>query len=235
MDQQKLFHEKAGRKIFLVDDHPMLREGLKRLIEQIPDCAICGEAETASDAMAAITELCPDLVIMDISLPDRNGLELLKDMRSQMQDMRILVFSMHDEMLYAERTLKAGALGYLMKGADSTLVVEAVTRTLEDGIYVSPKVSNLLLKGISGGMARKTGLEKLSDRELEILEQIGRCRSSGEISELLHISPKTVDAHRANIRAKLELPDAQSLLREAVLWVERASEPRKDRDTDFLP
>ena len=231
-DPQDITPKKAERRVFLVDDHPMLRDGLKRLVEQIPGCVICGEAESAAGALEIMPRLKPDLAIIDISLPDRNGLELLKDMHSLMPDVRMLVFSMHDEILYAERVLKAGAQGYLMKGADTALVIDAVGRILDDGIYISPMVSNVLLRGISAGKTQKRGLNMLTDRELEIFEQIGRCMSSGQISDKLNISPKTVDAHRANIRVKLDLPDASSLLREAVLWVELATKPGGRLDSE---
>ncbi len=213
------------QQVFLVDDHPMLLDGLTRLVEQIPGCKICGKAASASEALAQIPSIMPDLVITDISLPDKNGLELIKDLHAILPELRILTFSMHDEMLYAARTLRAGGKGYLMKGADTELLATAVNRVLEDGIYLSPEVSDNLLKNLSGGAAPQTRLQVLTDRELEIFELIGRCQSITEIAEQLHISPKTVDAHRGNIKAKLNLPDAQSLMREAILWIELAKEP----------
>ncbi len=216
-------------KIYLVDDHPMLRDGLGRLIGQLPEYTICGEATTAAEALEQIPKILPDLVVMDISLPDKNGLDLLKDLQALAPGIKVLVFSMHDEMVYAERTLKAGSKGYVMKGADSTLMVDAIKRILANGIYFSPRVSDHLLKNLSVGKSSGNRLQTLSDRELEVFGMIGRCFSSGQISDQLNISPKTVDAHRANIKTKLNLPDAPSLLREAILWIELAKEPNRDR------
>ena len=214
------------KKIFLVDDHPMLREGLMRLIEQKADCQVCGEAMTASQALDAIPILEPDMVMMDISLPDKSGLELIKDLKAITPHIRILVFSMHDEMLYAERVIRAGAKGYLMKGAPTEKLSAAIDCVLADGLYLSNQVSNHILNSLSGnrfdGQVGQVGIERLSDRELEIFELIGRGRSNAQIAGQLHISPRTVDAHRCNIKTKLSLSDAPSLMREAVLWIELA-------------
>ncbi|MEO7098375.1 MAG: response regulator transcription factor [Luteolibacter sp.] len=214
------------KRIFLVDDHPMLREGLRRLITQISDCQVCGEAATSADALEAVPRLLPDLVVMDISLPDKNGLELLKDFQCLVPDVRILVFSMHDEMLYAERVVRAGAKGYLMKGAAAEKITEAIERVLTGGHHLSERVSTHLLNCLSNnrlpGQVGQVGVERLTDRELEIFELIGRCRTTGQIADQLNISPRTVDAHRSNIKAKLGLPDAPALIREAVLWIELA-------------
>lgn len=213
------------KRIFLVDDHPMLREGLVRLIEQQPGCEVCGEADTASEGMEAILRLSPDLVMTDISLPDKNGLELIKDLQAMRPGIPILVFSMHDEMLYAERVMRAGAKGYLMKGTMIESLAEAIHCVLSGGVYLSRRVSNHILKNLSGSRpAGKSGLKSLTDRELEVFELIGAGKSNTQISDQLHISPKTVDAHRANIRSKLSLPDGPALVREAVLWVELGTE-----------
>jgi len=209
------------KKIFLVDDHPMLREGLQRLIEQQPGCQVCGESDTAAGALDAILRLSPDLVMTDISLPDKNGLELIKDLQALSPTIPILVFSMHDEMLYAERAMRAGAKGYLMKGTMIDGLAEAMASVLAGGVYLSRRVSDHILQNLSGTRTpAKSGLKSLTDRELEIFELIGSGKSSTQISDQLHISPKTVDAHRANIRSKLALTDGPALLREAVLWVE---------------
>lgn len=209
------------KRIFLVDDHPMLREGLQRLIEQQPGCEVCGESDTACGALEAILRLAPDLVMTDISLPDKNGLELIKDLQTLSPGIPILVFSMHDEMLYAERAMRAGAKGYLMKGTMVEALEEAIDCVLSGGVYLSHRVSDHILHNLSGNRALcRIGLKSLTDRELEIFEMIGGGKSSMQISDLLQISPKTVDAHRANIRGKLAFPDSPALLREAVLWVE---------------
>lgn len=212
------------KRIFLVDDHPMLRTGLIRLIENKAGCEVCGESETASAAMDAIPAAAPDIVLMDISLPDKSGLELIKDLLARFPELRILVFSMHDEMLYAERVVRAGAKGYLMKGESTEKLIEAIDCVLAGGLYLSRRVCDHVINNMSKNRSvENTGPKSLTDRELEIFELIGRGKTNSQIAVQLHISPKTVDAHRTNIRAKLALPDSASLMREAVLWVELAS------------
>jgi DNA-binding NarL/FixJ family response regulator len=209
------------KQIFLVDDHPMLREGLVRLIEHDPGWRVCGQAASAADAVESIQALSPDLVVMDITLPDKSGIEVIKDLQCLTPGLKILVFSMHDEMLYAQRAIRAGAKGYLMKGAATGKLIEAIGRVMSGEIYLSTLVSNQILHGLSGKRGpEQFGLERLTDRELEVFELLGHGKSTGQISDMLHISPKTVDAHRFNLKAKLSLPDAQSLMREAILWVE---------------
>lgn len=212
------------KRIFMVDDHPMLRTGLARLIETKAGCEICGESETASDALDAIPAAEPDIVLMDISLPDKSGLELIKDLLARFPELRILVFSMHDEMLYAERVVRAGAKGYLMKGESTEKLVEAIDCVLSGGLYLSRRVCDHVLNNMSRNRSiENAGPKCLTDRELEIFELIGRGKTNSQIADQLHISPKTVDAHRTNIRSKLALPDSATLMREAVLWVELAS------------
>lgn len=218
------------KQIFIVDDHPMLREGVASIIERNPEYKVCGSAETAADTVDRIMELRPDLVMMDISLPDKSGLELIKDLQARFPGLKILVFSMHDELLYAERVMRAGARGYLMKGAPSGKLAEAIHCILSGDPYLSSSVSNHILGGLSTKSSHGLiGVERLSDRELEIFELIGRGIPSHRISELLVISQKTVDAHRANIKTKLSLPDAPALIREAVVWVELTSGSRGTR------
>lgn len=209
------------KQIYLVDDHPMLLEGLVRLIGHRSDWQVCGHAANACEAIAAIQEVSPDLVVMDITLPDKSGIEAIKDLQCLTPGLKILVFSMHDEMLYAQRAIRAGAKGYLMKGAATEMLIQAIDRVMSGEIYLSSPVSNQILRGLSGRRgAEQFGLERLTDRELEVFELLGYGKSSGQISDLLHISPKTVDAHRFNLKTKLSMPDAQALLREAILWVE---------------
>jgi len=212
------------KKIYLVDDHPMLREGLSQLIRNKAGCEICGESETASGALTAIPDCAPDIVLMDITLPDKNGLELIKDLQALLPELKILVFSMHDEMLYAERVMRAGAKGYLMKGESTDKLNEAIDCVLSGGLYLSRNVCDHVLNSMSKKRAvTPPGPGSLTDRELEIFELIGRGRSCAQIASQLNISPKTVDAHRTNIRSKLGLPDSTALMREAVLWVELAT------------
>ena len=208
------------KRIFVVDDHPMLREGILRQVESTPGLQVCGEAATAKDAFQEIQRELPDLVLMDISLPDKSGLELIKDLQSFVPQVAILVFSMHDEILYAERVMRAGAKGYLMKGAGSDKLKEAIQRVLSGELYLSSKISTQIINGLSGKNSANLGLRRLSDRELEIFDLIGRGHTNMQIAEKLHISVRTVDAHRTNIKAKLNLADGASLVRKAILWVE---------------
>lgn len=204
----------------------MLREGMSHLVEGKAGYQVCGEAANAAEAIDAIPALKPDLAILDLSLPDKSGLELIKDIQALCPEIPILVFSMHDELLYAERVIRAGGKGYLVKGSSAEDLVEAINMVMDGGIYLSPKVSSHILKGLSGPRKRdqRSRLERLSDRELEVFALIGRGKSTSQIAEQLHISPRTVDAHRCHIRAKLGLPDSPSLVREAVLWVELNNE-----------
>ena len=208
------------KRIFVVDDHPMLREGILRQVESTPGLQVCGEAATAKDAFQEIQRELPDLVLMDISLPDKSGLELIKDLQSFVPQVAILVFSMHDEILYAERVMRAGAKGYLMKGAGSDKLKEAIQRVLSGELYLSSKISTQIINGLSGKNSANLGLRRLSDRELEIFDLIGRGHTNMQIAEKLHISVRTVDAHRTNIKGKLNLADGASLVRKAILWVE---------------
>jgi DNA-binding NarL/FixJ family response regulator len=208
--------------IFLVDDHPMLRSGLRHLIDQERDLDVCGEASTAAEAMASIPLLQPDLVVMDLTLPDKSGLELVKDLLAMRPATRVLVFSMHDEMLYAERVIRAGGRGYLVKGSDSDQFIRAIQEVLSGGLFLSDRVSNHILNRMALGNKREPsfGPGTLTDRELEIFQMLGRGFGTPQIADQLHISPRTVDAHRNNLRMKLSLPDAAAVLREAVIWVE---------------
>lgn len=206
-------------RIFVVDDHPMLRGGLRHSIGVEPDWTVCGEASNAAEALVLVPESKPDLVIMDITLPDKSGLELIKDLRALCPDIPVLVYSMHDEMLYAERVIRSGARGYLMKGASTEEFLKAMTDVLGGSLYLSDRVAGHILNRLGMGNSR-SGLSGLTDRELEVFELIGRGIPIPQIGKTLHISPRTVDAHRTNIRLKLGLPDAGAVMREAVVWVE---------------
>jgi DNA-binding NarL/FixJ family response regulator len=206
-------------RIFVVDDHPMLRGGLRHSIGVEPDWTVCGEASTAAEAQDSVPHVQPDLVIMDITLPDKSGLELIKDLQALCPRIPVLVYSMHDEMLYAERVIRAGARGYLMKGATTEEFLKAMTDVLSGSLYLSKRVAGHILNRLGRGNSR-SGLTSLTDRELEVFEMIGRGVAIPQIGETLHISPRTVGAHRTNIRLKLGLPDAAAVMREAVVWVE---------------
>ena len=212
----------SKKKVLVVDDHPILREGLAQLISRQPDLMVCGEAGDAQQAMTLIESLKPDLAVVDISMAGKSGLELIKDLRVMHPDMSVLVMSMHDESLYAERVLRAGARGYIMKQAGGDLVLKAIRQVLNGEVYISPVMSAKILDTLSGRKPRGSSspIEKLSDREFEIFQLVGLGKSTRDTAKQLNLSPKTVDAHRGHIKEKLELKDATSLVRYAVRWVE---------------
>jgi len=212
-------------RVFILDDHPMMRQGLCQLIEAEPDLSVCGEAETAGNAFEAITALKPDLVLADISLPDKNGLELIKDVQSVAPGLAVLVISMHDESLYAERVLRAGGRGYIMKQEGGKKLMQAIRQVLSGQIYVSEKMSATILELFSGrrAEAESAPVGKLSDREFEVFQLIGQGKSTKEIAAGLHLSAKTVEVHRINIKQKLDLKSAPELIRYAVRWIESGS------------
>lgn len=210
------------KRILIVDDHPMMRQGLGQLIGAEPDLVVCGEAEDAGRALDAIGTLKPDLVLADISLPGKNGLELIKDFQAIQPGLPVLVISMHDESLYAERVLRAGGRGYIMKQEGGKKLMQAMRHVLEGKIYVSEKISAGILETLSGHRpgAEGSAVEKLTDRELEVFQLIGQGKGTSDIAGVLHLSVKTVDVHRANIKAKLKLNSASELIRYAVRWTE---------------
>ena len=209
-------------RILIVDDHPLMRKGLALSIDAEPDLSVVSQAEDAEQAMEAIDEAAPDLAIVDISLPGMSGLELLKHMQALRPELLVLVVSRHDEALYAERAIRAGARGYVMKLEAADVIVKAIRRVLNGGIYVSDEINERLLLGIARGRESlaKSPLEVLSDRELEVFELTGRGRSTREIAEKLHLSIKTVESYRARIKDKLTLSNAAELMQHAVNWVE---------------
>jgi DNA-binding NarL/FixJ family response regulator len=210
------------RRVFLVDDHPMTREGLAANIERQADLEVCGEANNPAEAMSVLASLKPDLMVTDMTMPGRSGVEFIKDVHAMMPGLPILVLSMHDEMLFAERALRAGARGYLMKDAGSAKVLEVIRLILGGQSFVSPQMSARLLDAVTGRRPRgsTSPIEKLSDREFEVFRLLGTGKSTKEVAEALNLSPKTVDVHRGRIKEKLQLKDATSLLHHAVRWVE---------------
>lgn len=209
------------RRLLLVDDHPIFRKGIAMLIEHEPDIIICAEAETAAQALGLVERLELDLVIADISLQDTNGIELVKSLRVLRPHLPVLVLSMHDESLYAERALRAGARGYLMKQAPPDQVVAAIRQVLRGELYLSAAANLLMLNTFVAGRGGKSTVEKLSDRELEIFELLGRGRGTSMIAHDLCLSVKTIEAHRSHIKTKLGLSTAPELVRAAVEWVTR--------------
>ncbi len=212
----------AVRRILLVDDHPITRQGLAAMIALEADLEVCGEAETAAAASAAIDRLQPHLVLVDLSLPGRSGLDLIKDLAVSHPTVPTLVLSMHDEGLYAERALRAGARGYLMKSAGGRAVMEAIRTVLAGQISVSPTVSTEILESLGGRTSRSPGpkVSGLSDREFEVFRFIGQGLGTREIAGQMNLSIKTVETHRAHLKEKLSVKDSPGLVREAVRWVE---------------
>ena len=208
------------KKLLLVDDHPMMRAGLTGLINQQADLEVCCEAGTVAEALTEIPKCSPDLVVTDLTLPGRGGLELIKDVKVLHPDLPVLVISMHDEMLHAERALRAGARGYLMKEAGAEKMLEAIRRVLGGQVYVSERMSAKIFDIFSGRRAHNSPIEKLTDREFEVFQLIGQGKTTRAIAQQLNLSSKTVDVHRGHIKEKLALPDATSLVRHAVRWVE---------------
>jgi DNA-binding NarL/FixJ family response regulator len=210
------------RRILVVDDHPFMRAGLAQLIDRQPDLTVCGEAGHPAAAAAELAKSKPDMVLTDITMPGRSGIEFIKDLRAAHPALPILVVSMHDEAIYAERLLRAGARGYIMKEAGGENLLLAIRRVLDGEIYVSPRMSAKILENVSGRTPRGSNspIQKLTDREFEVFRMIGQGKSTRDIATQLHLSPKTVDVHRSHIKEKLELTDVTSLVRHAVRWVE---------------
>lgn len=210
------------RKVLLVDDHPFMRAGVAQLIDSQPDLAVCGEAGDPVGAMQELVKANADLVLTDINMPGRNGLEFIKDLLAQYSNLPIIVLSMHDEKIYAERALRAGARGYLMKEAGGENLLTAIRMVLGGQVYVSPQMAATILNNISGQKPRGSNspFGKLTDREFEVFQLVGHGKSTREIAEQFNLSPKTVDVHRGHIKEKLDLKDSIALVRHAARWVE---------------
>ncbi len=209
-------------RIFIVDDHPMMRDGLAQLISQQPDMETCGQAGDAFEAVEQIKAAEPSLVLADITLPGRDGLELIKDIQALDPAIAVLVLSMHDEALYVERVLRAGGRGYVMKQEGGKRIMEAIRQVASGQISVSEKMSAKILEIFSGRRpeAAASPVETLTDREFQVFQCIGRGQETKEIATLLHVSPKTVEVHRANIKAKLKIKSMGELIRYSVRWVD---------------
>ena len=208
-------------KVLIVDDHPVVREGLADLLNAQSDFTVCGEAGSSRKAMAAITETQPDLGVVDITLPGANGIELIKNIVAQWPNLPVLVLSSYDETLYAERALRAGAKGYVMKQEATETLTVALRRIRNGQIYVSPKLANKLMrKAINGNSPHENSpLDILTDRELETLELVGHGHSTRQIADDLGLSIKTIESHRAHLKEKLNLKTGAELVRFAVQWV----------------
>jgi len=227
MNHTKSSPTDSKARILLVDDHAVVRFGISQLINRQPDLEVCGEADTAAQALDAITAGKPDLVIADISLKDSSGLELMRNVKAQYPRLPVLVVSTHDESIYAEIAFRAGALGYLMKSEPVERVLVAIRRVLSGQLYVSEALAGRLLqKQIRGRTeAQKTPADSLSDREIEVFELIGRWKGTRQIADELHLSVKTIEYYREQIKRKLNLKSATELAQAANTWVEREMSP----------
>jgi DNA-binding NarL/FixJ family response regulator len=212
----------AKRKVLVVDDHPIVRAGLAQLINREPDLAVCGDAEEMHAALRNISELKPDILIVDISLNGPDGLDLLKAIRSSDPNLPVLILSMHDESIYAERALRAGANGYIMKQEATERVLVALRRILNREIYVSDRVANQMLRQFVGGggaaATKRSPLDELSDRELEVLRLIGEGQGTRQIADGLHLSIKTVETYQGHLKEKLGLKNSRELMQYAIQW-----------------
>lgn len=214
------------KRVLIVDDHPLLREGIACLINNQPDLVVCGEAEDRAGALAITKTTKPDLAVVDISLKDQSGLELIKDFKVRFPELLILALSVHDESVYAERALRAGARGYVMKREASEKVLEAIRSVLDGNVYVSSRIAAGILDKATGHplATLRSVLDVLSDREMDVLMWIGKGYGSNQIAKQLHISVKTVEAHRSNIKLKLKLPSSSELLQCAIGWAQHMGE-----------
>jgi len=214
------FPWQAKRKVLLVDDHPIVREGMALLINRETDLEVCAAAEDSNAALDAIQSHRPDLAIVDISLPGRDGLELLKTIRAKDTQMPVLILSMHGETTYAERALRAGANGYIMKQEATEKVLIAIRRILNREIYVSEQIANRMLQHLAGADEKdRSPLDGLSDRELEVFRRMGDGQSTREIAEELHLSVKTIETHQARLKEKLSLRSSRELVQYSIEYV----------------
>lgn len=213
------------KRILLVDDHPLIRKGLRLTLEAENDFMVCGEAGSADEAIAIIPELAPDIIILDISLPGPSGLDMLRQLDTSKVNGLVLVVSRHDEILYAERAIRAGARGYVMKSEPPQALIAAIRKVLAGGIHVSAAINERLLQGIAAGQQsfNQSPAEALSTRELEVFEMTGRGMGTREIADRLELSIKTVESYRARIKMKLNLNNAAELVQHAVQWSESSS------------
>jgi DNA-binding NarL/FixJ family response regulator len=209
-------------RLLLVDDHPVVLDGYRLMLNAQPDLEVCSTATNESDALNRVAREHPDLIVADLNMPGRGGLELIKDLLALHPGVKILVCSMHDEMLYAERALRAGAKGYLTKDSSGLVMLAAIRRVLGGGIYISERLASRVLDAFAGARPRGSNspLEKLSDREFEVFRLFGEGKTAKEIAGQLNLSPKTVAVHRDHIKEKMEFATSAEMIRQAVRWVE---------------
>ena len=216
--------EHLTHRIFVVENHPVMLEGYDRLLASTPDLDLCGQATSGTDALKAIPEAGPDLVLVDLSIPDMNGLDVIKQLRVVSPNLATLVVTAHSEALYSERALRAGAHGFVSKDASPEVLLDAIRTVLRGERYLSPALREHLTQQAASGQEEASPLTLLSDRELEVFEHFGRGFSTVETAEALFISPKTVETHRANIKRKLGLKRTNEVIQRATLWVESLHE-----------
>jgi DNA-binding NarL/FixJ family response regulator len=221
MTQDKgLSHFGRKHKILLVDDHPLVRRGLADLIAGEPNLEVCGQASDVAGALQEVERTHPDLVVIDLTLKGGHGIDLIEKIKARSQQVRMLVSSMHDEMLFAERVLRAGAMGYVTKQESPETLLGAVRQVLRGEVYLSPRMTSRLLHRVAaGGLPQESPLEILSNRELEVFEMIGQGLTTLQIARRLELSPKTIETHREKIKQKLNLKNSAELSRRAVQWV----------------
>jgi DNA-binding NarL/FixJ family response regulator len=207
-------------RVLLVDDHPIVRQGLALLIDREPDLCVCGEAEGAHSAFHAITTLCPDIVVLDISLSGPDGLDVLKELRLKTSSLPVLILSMHDESIYAERAMRAGSNGYIMKQEATEKVLVAIRRILQGDVYLSDRLTTTMLQHYVRGSSpsKLSPLVNLTDRELEVFRLIGEGHATRQIADELHLSVKTIESYQAHIKEKLALRNARELVQHAIEW-----------------
>jgi len=210
------------KRVMIVDDHPMMRKGMTLLVNQQKELMVCCEAAAGAEAMELVDASAPDLAIIDVSLEGSSGLELIKDLRARHPEVLVLVLSMHDESVYAERILRAGARGYVMKSVGAKTILSAIRQVLKGGIFLSQRMSEFVLGSLTENLPRMSHapIHSLTDREFEIFELVGEGKTVRQIAKLLHLSSKTVDTHRRNIMEKLHFDNVTGLLRHAVRWTE---------------
>jgi DNA-binding NarL/FixJ family response regulator len=220
--ESKAKARKGKAKVLIVDDHPIVRQGVGQLINQEADLMVCAEAETAPDALKAIAAHQPDVAVVDLSLKGVSGLELIKDIKVRFPTLPVLVLSMFDETIYAERVLRAGARGYMMKEEATQKVLMAIRRVLNGEIYLSDAMASRLLSVFTTGArdGKTSPVDLLSDRELEVFQLIGEGLGTSQIARKLHLSPKTIETYRAHIKEKLNLDSAAKLLQHAIQWTQ---------------
>ena len=208
-------------RVLIVDDHPLVRSGFVQLILDEPDLEVCGEAANENEAMQLVTTAQPDLVIVDLFLAGGSGINLIERIRAHCSNVYMLVVSMHDESLFADRVLAAGALGYLNKQEAPSNIIKAIRRVLQGKVYLSDEMTGRVLDGLAGGVNKsgQSPLQRLSNRELEVFELIGRGMTTGKIGDHLKLSTKTIETHRENIKKKLALASGQELTRRAMHWL----------------